>query len=651
MAERSVKPKTTDSAAEQAMFLQKLSDELSCSVCLEEYRKPRVLPCLHVFCESCLEKLVGTRRDKMTAPCPNCRKPAPLPKGGVSSLPSAFYIQHLFEVREALEKVRNPKKAQCDKCGEGEVQGFCRDCGLFICQHCVDTHRKWKELQSHEISSLNDVQETASKLVTPIKVTTMCHKHTTESIKIYCETCDELICRDCTVKTHKDHSYDLITDTFPKHRDAILACLHPIKTELSSIAETIAELKGRSSRLDAGGIEAKGKVDTEVDKLHAVLEACRRDWHAEIDSKVCEGKKELAAEIDKHEFRQAQLSSCVEFVEGSLQSGTQEEVLSMKKQVEQRTQQIAGEFKPQHLQLGPEKLLHVICTDLTPQCQTLAKVKFEHVQFIGAHVKTISGIKEPRHIAFATTGEMVVSQKCENSMKIFNSSYGLLRTFGKTGPEESKLDMPLGVAISADNTVFVASCHCVKKFTLEGQFIASVGSKGSGPLQFNVPWAIAYNGTNNRLYVCDTYNHRITILNHDLTFHGSFGSKGHDARYFDWPAGISVDSKGDVLVAEYTNRRVQVFDASGHHLSSITHTTPGQRLQFPVSVAVGPGDCVYVVEEDRVSVFDENHKYIKSFGKKGKKDGEFNEPYAIAVNDGGCVYVSDTENNRVQVFK
>ena len=651
MAERSVKPKTTDSAAEQAM--QKLSDQLSCSVCLEEYRKPRVLPCLHVFCEACLEKLVGTRRDKMTAPCPNCRKPAPLPKGGVSSLPSAFYIQHIFEAREALEKVHNPKKAQCDKCGEGEVQGFCRDCGQFICQLCLDMHRKWKEFNSHEISSLNDVQETASKMVTPKKVTTMCHKHTTEPIKIYCETCDELICRDCTVKTHKDHSYDLITDTFPKHRDAILACLHPIKTELAGVNQTIARLKGRSSRLDARSIEAKGKVDTEVDKLHAVLEACRRDWHAEIDSKVCEGKKELAAEIDKHEFRQAQLSSCVEFVEGSLQSGTHEEVLSMKKQVEQRTQQIAGEFKPQCLQLGREKLLHVVCTDLTPQCQTLARVKFERVQFKGVHVKTISGIKEPRHIAFATTGEMVVCEWLANSMKVFNSSYGLLRTFGNTEPEENRVNNPTGVALSADNTLFVAADHCVKKFTLEGQFIASVGSEGSGPLQFDTPWAIAYNGTNHRLYVCDTDNHRITILNHDLTFHGTFGREGCDPEHLHKPEGISVDSKGNVLVADYCNNRVQVFDASGHYLSSITHTTPGERLQRPVSVAVGPDDWVYVVEQDlnKVSVFDENHKYIKSFGKKGDKDGEFNEPYATTVNDDGCVYVSDTYNCRVQVFK
>ena len=657
MAERSMKPlsskaKTathkTDNAAEQA--LEKLSDQLSCSVCLEEYRRPRVLPCLHVFCEACLEKLVGTQRDKQSAPCPNCRKPAPLPKGGVSSLPSAFYIQHLFEVREALEKVHNPKKTQCDKCGEGEVQGFCRDCGQFICQYCLDVHRKWKDFQSHEISSLNEVQETASKMVTPKKVTTLCTKHPTEPIKIYCETCDQLICRDCTVKTHRDHNYDLIPDAFPKHRDAILACLDPIKTELASVVETIARLNTRSSKLDRRGIKAKGKVDAEVDKLHAILEARRRDLHSEIDSKVQQGKKEMVAEIDQHELRQAQLSSCVEFVEGSLQSCTEEEVLSMKTQVEQRTQQMASEFTPQQLQLGPEQVLHVVCADLSPACQTLGEVRFQHVQFEGIHVKTIYGIEYPRHIAFATTGEMVVCERTTNCASVFDGGYKRLQSFGS---EESRLDSPKGVAISSDDTVFVAAKHCVKKFTLEGQFIGSVGSRGSGRLQFQYPWAIAYNATNNRVYVCDTDNDRITILNHDLIFYGSFGSEGSKAGQFDMPSGISVDSKGNVLVADLDNNRIQVFDASGRYLSSITHTTPGQQLRRPISVSVGPDDCVYVVEFDsnRVSIFDANGKYIKSFGKRGNKDGEFNYPHAIAVSDDGYVYISDTRNNRVQVFK
>ena len=67
MAEKDTKhnltPKTslkTKNATEQAM--EKLSGQLSCSLCLEEYCKPRVLPCLHVFCEACLEKLVNTQQ-------------------------------------------------------------------------------------------------------------------------------------------------------------------------------------------------------------------------------------------------------------------------------------------------------------------------------------------------------------------------------------------------------------------------------------------------------------------------------------------------------------------------------------------------------------------------------------------------------------
>ena len=658
MAERNTKPIATlkaktsavqkaKNAADQAM--EKLSDQLSCSVCLEEYRRPRVLPCLHVFCEACLEKLAVAQGGRLSAPCPNCRQPAQLPRGGVASLPSAFYIQHLFEVKDALEKVRDPKKAQCDKCGEGEAQGFCRDCGQFICQLCLDMHRKWRELQSHEISSLNEVQETASKMVTPKKVITLCLKHPTEPIKIYCETCDELICRDCTVKTHRDHSYDLIPDAFPKHRDTIIASLEPVKTQLACVSEVVQELNARSEKLEQQGVESKGKVDAEIEKLHAILEARRRELHSEVDRKVHQASKELAAQRDQHELRQAQLNSCVDFVESSLQSGTQEEVLSMKRQVVQRAQQMS---EPQQLQLGPEQVLRVVCADLSPACQTLGEVRSQPITCEGTHVKTISGVKKPRHIAFADNGLFVVCQQLDG-VSIFNHNYTKLRSFGQTGSGGNKLTCPLGVAVSSDNTVFIASQHCVTKFTLEGQFIASVGSQGSEQLQFYTPWAIAYNDTNNKVYVCDTYNHRITILNLDLTFHGSFGSKGSETGQFNDPHGISVDSRGHVLVADYNNNRIQVFDASGHYLSSITHTTPEQKLQTPTSVSVEPDDCVYVVEQSysRVSIFDQTGKYIKSFGKNGDKDGEFDEPYAIAVSDEGYVYVSDTDNDRIQVFK
>ena len=649
MAAHKSKAMTTQvskSAAEEA--LEKLANQLTCSVCREEYTRPRVLPCLHVFCEACLQKVVVAQANRLTATCPNCRQASQLPGEGVSTLPSAFLIQNLFEVRDTLEKVRDPKKVKCEKCEEGEAEQFCRNCGQFICQSCLKMHQKWKEFKGHEVCNLEEIEEVLSKRVNPRVVTTRCSHHPTEPIKIYCETCEELICRDCTVKTHRDHNYDLIPDAFPRHRDAIMSSLQPLKRHLASVANTINRVDARSQRLEEGRRRCKQIADAEIDRLQAILEARRKELHSEIDGKADGASKELAAQREQQQWSQAKLSSCVEFVESCVESGTQEEVLSMKSQMLERAQQVDREFEPKQLELGPEKVLTITCRDLSSACQTLGEVSF---QFQPTHVKTIDRVNSPRHIAFAAGGEMVVCEHGANCVTVFDGNYKCLRSFGNTGSEESRLDLPRGVAVSPDNTVFVAADHCVKKFTLEGQFISSVGSAGSARLQFKSPWAIAYNGTNNKLYVCDTGNHRITILNLDLSFHGCFGSEGSDPGQFSYPVSVSVDMIGNVLVADFKDK-IQIFNKNGRFISSI-NTVLGQPLNGPVSVSVGADGNVYIVEHgsNRVSVFDDSLHYIKSFGKKGDKDGEFSYPYCITVSSDNIVYVSDTANNRIQLFK
>ena len=633
--------------------LEKLTDQLSCSVCLQKYTQPRVLSCLHVFCEECLKKLLVPQAGNGTICCPNCRQVTPVPAVGVANLPSAFYIHHLFEVRDTLEKVRDPKRVQCMKCEKREAVRFCRDCGQYICQACLDTHRMWRELKTHEILNFDEVAAAASAMKSSKKVVMLCPKHPTKSMKIYCETCDELICRDCTVRIHREHNYDLVTECFPKHWEAIVASLEPIKNLVADETEVIKQLDGQSLELDKQEREGKAEINRKIDRLHGILDARRRELLDQVDQKVRQVRKEISAERDHHELSLAQLSSCVEFVEGSLQSGTQEEVLSLKRQVTERARHMALNLDPKQLQLGRKQVLSVACADLSSACSAVGNVELRQQQCQGTHVKTIGGVKIPRHIAFATTGEIVVCEQNANCVSVFDSHYKHIRSFGNTGTEEGKLSRPLGVAVSTDNTIFVSSLHCVKKFTLEGQFIASVGSEGSSRLQFRAAWAIAYNGTNNKVYVCDTINHRITILNTDLTFHGSFGCEGSDPGQFNRPYSITVDLKGNVLVADTYNHRIQVFDASGHFLSAITHTTPEQRIQAPIGVSVEPNNYLYVVENclTRVSIFDAGGKYIRSFGKTGDKDGEFKNPYCVAVDGKGYVHVSDTENNRIQIFK
>ena len=56
---------------------------LTCCVCLERYRCPKLLPCFHTFCQRCVEKVAGTRP---SFPCPTCRTVAVMPPGGAADL-------------------------------------------------------------------------------------------------------------------------------------------------------------------------------------------------------------------------------------------------------------------------------------------------------------------------------------------------------------------------------------------------------------------------------------------------------------------------------------------------------------------------------------------------------------------------------------
>ena len=735
--------------------LEKVDDQVSCAVCLEAYTEPNVLACLHVFCKKCLERLVVHDAANRIVCCPNCRGTTRLPQDGVSQLQSAFYIHHLFEVRDILQKVSATDKTTCDKCGEGEAKAYCRDCGGFVCQECITVHKKWKkDFAGHEISSLEDVEKEVAALVPPKKVVMTCSKHPNEQLKLYCETCDELICRDCTVKAHRDHQYDLVNDCFQKHKDAILKSLQPTKRNLGIVSGAITEVKSRSDRLETRGKQTKERMRGTIDRLHDLLEARKRELSSQVHDLVKASRKSFNTQCGEFELTQTQLSSCVEFVEESMRTGTHEEVLSLKKQVVERAEQMTRDFDPAQFQLKPELQLSFGHEDLAascksfgasrliqvciPQCcyatgpglkaatvnretgfsvysvterggkcedpnavvtgelvsedgrvvkcqvskkeenryelqykpqhkgrfQLHVKVSGSHskdspfqVQVVqlaqGTHVKTIGGLNYPFKLAVSDSGEIVVAERGSNCVSVFDREGRKLRSFGNQGSADMKLVKPGGVALLSDNTVLVAAEHCVKKFRMDGTFIASVGSCGSGKLQFNTPYAVAADERGKKIYVCDSYNNRIQVLNFDLSYHSSFGSKGTGPQQFNIPAGIAIDSHQNVFVADIGNHRVQVFNSEGRFQHQIKLRGAGmEELNSPISVCIDRDDNVYVLEYDkcRVSIFSNKGDFIKSFGRKGNKAGEFHDPFGIAVDNSGCVYISDTVNSRIQIF-
>ena len=265
------------------------------------------------------------------------------------------------------------------------------------------------------------------------------------------------------------------------------------------------------------------------------------------------------------------------------------------------------------------------------------------VMNLGALVHTIAGIKTPWGIAI-------------NHKGVSESHTGHISTYTPSGKKIQTIDLKglrlHGVTLDRNGSILVVedTNNSIRKYSAEGQQLASVGTKGTGRLQFNEPRGIAINTRNNKVYVADCGNNRINVLNSDLTFSTTFGKFGTGKGQFHFPFGITFDIAGNVYVADYGNHRVQVFTAEGKFLRMFgKHGTGRGELDYPSGIAFDPSSKhVYISEggNHRISVFTCGGQFVTSFGA----DIERFNPRGLAVDDCGVVYVCNFDNGDVHIF-
>ena len=272
-----------------------------------------------------------------------------------------------------------------------------------------------------------------------------------------------------------------------------------------------------------------------------------------------------------------------------------------------------------------------------------------------APIRTVGGVVGPWGVATTRRGEFSSGRMGDHCVSIFGPSGEKLRSFGSEGSGHGQFLFPRGVVVDFKENIVLADSenHRIQKFTEEGQFFEPIGTQGSGLLQFSFPTDIALNASNGKLYVTDTGNDRVQVLNSDLTFSCTFGRKGSDKGQFNTPWGIACDSTGMVYVADCENHRIQVFTEKGKFLR--TFGKRGQHrgeLHSPIGVAIGANNTVYVSEDGNhcVSAFTSEGRPVTQFGMMGEGRGEFKWPSGIAVDNSGVVYVCDRGNDRLQMF-
>ena len=121
-------------------------------------------------------------------------------------------------------------------------------------------------------------------------------------------------------------------------------------------------------------------------------------------------------------------------------------------------------------------------------------------------------------------------------------------------------------------------------------------------LSYNLvkPWGVCYAAESRQFLVADRDAHAVVVF--DLN--GCFVAR-HSSN-FRRPTHLAVTSRGDVVVTDKDNHRIQVFTSSWSH--------------------------------------------VRTFGGEGERDGQFRYPWEVAVNSRDQLLVSDSKNYRVQLM-
>ena len=645
------------SSSEKA--LEKLNEELTCPICLDQYTDPKLLHCFHVFCEKCLKPVARQTQQGQVVECPNCRHLTSLPQEGVSGLQGAFLIHHLFDIQDILKKVSTPAGVKCTKCKKRDPTCYCRSCG-FLCESCKKPHLEWDDFSSHELVSLDQLTEDVTNLVPPVQKTLNCSKHPTKELDLYCETCKEVICQYCVLKIHRDHQYDLATDAFPQQKKVLVSSVEPVEQQLASVNKALEDLKSLSGEITSQRQALETKIRAEIRLGHQALEAREEVLVSQLDQMTREKLKNVAAQQDQLELVATRLKSCCGFLQESLRTGSQVEILAMAKPFVQQVQDVTSSLKPESLEPEEQADLEFNCSqnELLQMCQQYGQLVANPV----CHAKCSA---EGDGLKLAVVGERttvtveVVDQEGRKYSRPVEVSCELVSSDGsrqvrgeakKVGDGEYEISYlpqhrgPHYLHIRVGDKHISGSPFPLSVITTTPTNIIT-GVKG--------PWGLALDNKR-QLVVVEIDGHCVSIFSGSGGKVRSFGCQGSAPGQLNTPGGVALSATGDILVADQCNHRIQVFSPDGKSVKCIGTNGSGP-LQFtnPVGIAVHPqSKKIYVTDggNHRVQILNEDLTFYKTFGSSGSGNGQFNNPLGVSFDSTGNVYIADSYNNRTQVF-
>ena len=299
----------------------------------------------------------------------------------------------------------------------------------------------------------------------------------------------------------------------------------------------------------------------------------------------------------------------------------------------------------------------------------------------------------PSGVAVDPSGNLYVTDSSNNTIRKVTSS-GIVTTLAGTALTAGAADGqggaalfygPRGIAIDAAGNLYVADSqnNTIRKITPAGAVSTLAGTAGTfgstdgtGPdASFYEPSGVAVDAAGN-VYVSEFMNGTIrkitpagvvTTLAGSAIVQGAY-SDGTGARaFFNGPQGISLDTAGNLYVADTRNQCIRkvtpagVVTTLGGFSPALSYSGPWEyeaELFFPSAVAVDAAGNLYVTDSGNCEIRKLTPEGALSTvagipGLAGGTDGvgpsaEFSDPWGIIVDPAGTLYVADWGNDTIR---
>lgn len=646
--------------------------DLTCLICTQSLHHPRVLDCLHTFCEECvvnnISKVEHEQEKKYFIKCVRCSEVTEIPGDDVSMLPYNFFASNAMDY--LLIQCTKDNVLICNGCQDKNVAvSRCVECSEFLCVTCVTAHRRIKVTKEHKIIDLDILRYDKTSIHRPV----YCPDHEPEMFTYFCEVCQELICKECTILEHRGHKYERLSEALERKKPNILRLLEENeKIKVPPIDRAVDEVQDMAARLHARTVATKQAVKNCTAQCIRAIEFRCHELLASIDNIYKEKSRVLHEQQTFLQLRLMKNKSATNFVSYAFNNGSEAETFELLEVMKTRLKGLNQEKLDYKEPYENDVIEHVYDIEAVTNIAnnlgdiSTSKAFLAHTKVHGPGLLTAKVGIETLFIieVFDKEGKRCIETTHDDSIRVKvqapegfyinnkvtnnkDGSYAVRYTPVTKG--KHNISIKIRGRNFPNNQYVVRVYDGIDYLKIESPYI-SFGTFGGKTTELRHPWGVAVD-EHGHLLISDYGNHRVVVCDQFGVFLSEFGSKGSKDGQFLGPTGIAVDQTGIIAVADWDNHRVQLFSPTGSFIGKFGEKGDEKgQLFHPAGIAIDRNSNLAVVERDnhRIQVFSLDGNTNNMFGSLGSGKEEFNSPTHIAIREeDNSYFIADSGNNRL----